>query len=299
MTTISAEQVKKSLIDLSEYDLDLTGPDVVQTGELPGRVARILTTESGYCVLYGTNKILAREGLDIQADRVKAYELLESVFKSAIGQIETLKFSVTPRPMTFGKMDVDGYNLNEAFSHDGNIQSRAFMTSKCIHFDAATPFIGNIYGPNENITGGHPLICDVRSFCRDRGLRAATLVENIPNNYNIAIKEEFYEDLKNNYSFALEINIDTDIIIIILLNEIDFGVAHGATDPHKRFGDQPARRPIRHFEYQYGEESHYEEWYGHYGLGMLTATDYQGENLSLDYHHPARQPFNHLIRVDN
>jgi putative PIG3 family NAD(P)H quinone oxidoreductase len=299
MTGVSAEQVEKSLIDISGYDLDLSGPDVLQTGELPERIIRLLTSESGYCVLYGTNKILASHGLDIHADRMKAYELLESVFKSAVGQIDMREFSVTPRPMTFTKMDVDGYNLNESFSHDGNIASRAFMTSKCLHFDAATPFIGNIYGPNENIGGGHPVICDVKSFCRDRGLRASQLVENIPNNYNIAIKEEFYEDLKDNYSFGLQLNLDTDIIIVILLNEIDFGVAHGATNPYKHFADKPAKRPIRHFEYLYAEENHYDEWYGYYGLGMLPASDYQGENLSLDYHQPARQPYQNLVRVNN
>jgi hypothetical protein len=299
MTAISTERVSRSLIDISGYELDLGGPDVMQGGELPGRIARRLTEDSGYCVLHGTNKILARQGLDVRTDRVKAYELLESVFKSALAQIDMRAFSVTPRSMTFASMDVDGYNLNQNFSHDGNVASRAFMTSKCLHFDAATPFIGNVYGPNENIGGGHPVICDVKSFCRDRGIEPRRLVENIPNNYNIAIREEFYEDLRENYSFGLEVNIDTDIIIVILLNEIDFGVAHGATDPYKHNADQPAKRPIRHFEYQYAEEDHYGEWYGYYGLPMLPASDYQGENLSLDYHQPASHPFDHLIRVAN
>lgn len=299
MTGIRAEQVAASLVDIGGYDLDLGGPDVTQSGELPDRVARLLTAETGYCVLYGTNKILARHGLDVGADRERAYELLESVFKSAIARIDMREFSVTPRPMTFAKMDVDGYNINQAFSHDGNIASRAFMTSKCLHFDAATPFIGNIYGPNENIGGGHPVICDVKSFCRDRGLRPRQLVENIPNNYNIAIREEFYEDLKDNYSFGLQLNLDTDIIIVILLNEIDFGVAHGATDPYKPLAAEPARRPIRHFEYQYAEECHYDEWYGYYGLDLLPARDYQGENLSLHYHRPASQPYQNFVPVNN
>ena len=46
----------------------------------------------------------------------------------------------------------------------------------------------------------------------------------------------------------------------MLLNEIEFGVAHGATDPAKSRSDVPARRPIRHFEYRYADESHYAEW---------------------------------------
>src|SRR5687768_11647229 len=114
---VNARHVKKSLLDISAYDLDLNGPDITQTGELPARVAQLLTSESGYCVLYGTNKILERHGLNIHADREKGYELLESIFKSAMQQIDMSRFSVTPRAMSFTKMDVDGYNLNESFSH--------------------------------------------------------------------------------------------------------------------------------------------------------------------------------------
>jgi putative PIG3 family NAD(P)H quinone oxidoreductase len=289
----------KGLLDISQYDVALGGPEVVQTGDLPEHVARLLTEETGYCVLYGTNKVLARHGLDVRADRAVAYELLESVFKSTMARIDMLRFSITPRPMAFAQMDVDGYNLNQNFSHDGSIASRAFMTSKCLHFDAATPFIGNIYGPNENIGGGHPVICDVKQFCRDRGIAARDLVEPIPNNYNIAIRREHYDELRDHYSFGLQLNLDTDIIIVMLLNEIDFGVAHGATNPWKADQDLPARRPIRHFEYQYAEEDHYGEWYSYYGLAMLPASDYAGEELSLEYHEPARHPFDRLIHIDN
>ncbi len=296
---VPVSEPTRGLLDISQYDVTLGDPDAVQTGELPERVARLLTEETGYCVVYGTNKVLARHGLDVRADRDVAYELLESVFKSAMKHIDMPRFSVTPRPMTFAKMDVDGYNLNQNFSHDGSIASRAFMTSKCLHFDAATPFIGNIYGPNENIAGGHPVICDVKRFCRERGIAAQDLVEPIPNNYNIAIRKEHYQELKDEYSFGLQLNLDTDIIIVMLLNEIDFGVAHGATSPWKADQDLPARRPIRHFEYQYAEEDHYGEWYAYYGLAMLPAHDYEGENLSLEYHEPARHPFDRLIRVDN
>lgn len=299
MTNVSTEHVHQSLVDLGEYDLALSGPDAIETGELPARLARLLTGDAGYCVLYGTSRVLARHGLDIRADRERAYDLLESLFKSAMSQIDMHRFSVTPRAMTFAKMDVDGYNLNQNFSHDGNIASRAFMTSKCLHFDAATPFIGNIYGPNENISGGYPVICDVKRFCRDRGLAPRDLVEPIPNNYNIAIRKEYYEDLKDHYTFGLKLNLDSDIIMVMLLNEIDFGVAHGATSPGKLAADRPARRPIRHFEYQYAEEDHYAEWYGYYSLDMLLAQDYAGENLSLDYHEPPKHPFDNFIPVNN
>ena len=50
---------------------------------------------------------------------------------------------------------------------------------------------------------------------------------------------------------------------------------------------------------QYTDEEHYGEWYSYYGLEMLPASDYAGENLSLEYHEPARHPFDNLIRVGN
>lgn len=297
MTAISSDRVSRYLIDVGGLDLDLGGPDAPQPAELPERIAQILTEESGFCVLYGTHRILARHGLDLHADRVRAYELLESVFKSALARIDMSRFSVVPHAMSFGSMDVDGYNLNQNFSHDGNVASRAFMTSRCLHFDAATPFIGNVYGPNENIVGGYPVICDVKSFCSDRGVAPRELVENIPNNYNIAIRDEYYDELRDGYSWGVQLDLDGDVSIVILLNEIEYGVAHGATDPWKRDAGLPSRRPIRHFEYQYGEESHYDDWYRYYGLDMLPASDYQGENLSLDYHRPAGRPFDQLIPV--
>ena len=167
---VPSEHIEQSLIDVAGYQVTLSGQE--EYGEVGARVARLLTDTTGYCVVYGTNRVLARNGLDIRVDRQRAYELLEGVFKAAMSRIDMRRYSVTPRPMTFASMDVDGYNLNQNFSHDGNIASRAFMTSKCLHFDAATPFVGNIYGPNDNISGGHPVICDVRRFCRDRGLSA-------------------------------------------------------------------------------------------------------------------------------
>jgi hypothetical protein len=298
MTRISTDQIKSSLIDLSQYDVRLHRPDPVQGNELPQRVARMLSGEPGWCVVHGTGKVLARHRVDAHAQAEAGYALLESLFKAALAMIDFRQFSVTPRPMTLAKMDVDGYNMNKAFSHDGKVEGREFMTAKCIHFDAATPFVANIYGPTRNIRGGHPLICDVKRYCRDTGRQPGRLVENIPNNYNIVIKRDFYEELRRDYSFALDLDVENDIIMVMLLNEIEFGVAHGATDPFKCIASEPACRPIRHFEYQYAEESHYEEWYRHYGLAMAPAKDYQGENLSLDYYQSALTPFQTVIRVN-
>jgi hypothetical protein len=295
MTQPDVGQIKSALIDISQYSPKLGEID----GELLSKVAKCLSGDLGFCVCYGVNKVLAGVGLDVFANREQGYTLLESIFRSALALIDVSKFSVTPRPMTLASMDVDGFNLNQSFSHDGQVAARAFMTAKCLHFDAATPFIANIYGPNENISGGYPLICDVRRFCQDRRLSAARLVENIPNNYNVAIKSNVYDELLDEYSFALKANLDSDILIVMLLNEIQFGLAHGATDSQKCTAEAPSRRPIRHLEYQYGEESHYEEWYRHYGLDILVAKDYAGENLSLHYHAPARKSFENLVELAN
>jgi hypothetical protein len=294
MNRIDMEQVKSSLIDISPYDLTLGGIDAVQQGELPDRVARALV--AGYCVCHGTHKVLARHGLDLRADRTQAYELLESLFRSALARIDMRPYAVTPREMTLGHMDVDGYNLNRSFSHDGQIAARAFMTAKCVHFDAATPFIANIYGPNKNVKDGLPLICDVRRFCRQKGLAPASIVDNLPNNYNIAVKTEFYEELLHEYSFSYDLDLENDIIVVMLLNEIEYGFAHGATDPQPRVPGEPVERPIRHIEQQYTNEVHYDEWYAHYGLKITPAHDYAGENLSMHYG-PGRRTFENIIPV--
>ena len=298
MNRLDITQARQAFVDVNEYDVDLGGAQVAQSDELPRKVAALLSTGPGYCVCYGTNNVLARHGFDIRENREIAYGLLESLFHSAMALIDLQRYSVVPHVMSLGTMDVDGFNLNQNFSHDGSVQSRAFMTSKCIHFDAATPFIANIYGPNENIGGGHPLICDVRQYCRDHNVQPRDLVDNIPNNYNIVLKENVYSVLKTDYSFALDVDIDNDIVGIMLLNEINFGIAHGATQPYKLVADAPSKRPIRHIEYQFSEEPHYEDWFAFYGLPMKPASDYAGENLSLDYYQPAAEPFDRLVPVN-
>jgi hypothetical protein len=282
MKRLDMDQVNRSLIDISLHAPALGGPEQAQHGELVERIAGALS--AGFCVAHGAGRVLAANGL-------------ESLFRAALAAIDVARFSVTPRPMSLARMDVDGFNLNQSFSHDGQIAARAFMTAKCIHFDAATPFIANIYGPNDNVRDGLPLICDVNRYCRERGLAPAALVENIPNNYNVAIKREFYDDLLHDYSFAYDLDLDDDIVIVMLLNEIEHGFAHGATDPQRAVDDRPVQRPIRHIEMQYAEEAHYEEWYAHYGLPMTAARDYAGENLSLQYHGPAQRPFRNVVAV--
>jgi hypothetical protein len=297
MPSTIIEDAKKASINLADHPVVLDGPTAEQPAVLIETVAKLLSAGPGFCVAYGTAAVLARHGISIRQSQDVAHDLLESVFRGAMKLIAFEEFTVTPRPMTLAHMDVDGFNLNGDFSHDGSVQSRAFMTSKCIHFDAATPFIANTYGLNENIGGGHPLICDVRQYCLDKGVDAADLVEAIPNNYNVAIREAPYQELLDEYSVALDVDIDNDIVMIMLLNEIAYGVAHGATPPFKIDPAAECRRPIRHFEYQFGEEAHYVEWYGRYKVPMVQATDYAGENLSLDYHNSSPRPFDRLVRI--
>ncbi|MDJ0628379.1 MAG: hypothetical protein QNJ44_08985 [Rhodobacter sp.] len=291
------EDIKIASIDLADFPVTLGGAQSDQPEALSAKIAQLLTEGPGFAVAYNSRGALAREGLEIRENTDTALGLLESVFRGAMATIDFDRFSVVPEPMELAHMDVDGYNLNGDFSHDGKIDSRAFMTSKCIHFDAATPFVANTYGLNENIGGGHPLLCDVRGYCRDRGIDPAEVVEAIPNNYNVAIREAHYDALLDEYSAALDVDIDNDMIVVMLLNEVAYGVAHGATTPYKRDPEQPARRPLRHFEYQFGEEDHYVAWYAHYGVPMVEAHDYAGENLNLDYHKPAAKPYDRLVSI--
>lgn len=297
MASTIQTDIRDAAIDLSEWNVSLDGPFAEQPTELTEKVAALLTGAPGFAVAYGSRGVLAKHDLELRSHRNKAYELLESVFRGAMGRIDFARFAIVDRPMNLAHMDVDGFNLNKDFSHDNQIASRAFMTAKCIHFDAATPFIANIYGPTDNIEGGHPVLSDVRSYCRDYAVQPSEVVDFIPNNYNVVIRNEHYDAIMKDYSIALEIDIETDIIVIMLLNEIAFGLAHGATAPAKRDATKPARRPLRHFEYQFSDEQDYETWYNHYRIPMVTAHDYAGENLSLDYYGTAKRDFDKLVKI--
>ncbi|WP_404368860.1 hypothetical protein AB5I39_15590 [Sphingomonas sp. MMS24-J45] len=295
MATSLEHNIRDAAIDLSAYAVSLDGADAPQPDVLTERIAAHLTGTPGFAILYATRQVLAAHGLDIAEHRDAAYALLESVFRGAMARIEFRRFTVVDRPMALASMDVDGFNLNGGFSHDNKIESRAFMTSKCLHFDAATPFVANIYGLNENIGGGHPLLSDVRAYCRDHGVKPSEVVDAIPNNYNVVIAPAHYAAIRDQYTVGLDIDIDTDMIAILLLNEVAFGVAHGATAPYRIDESRPARRPLRHFEYQFEAEDDYVTWYGHYDVPMVEAKDYAGENLSLDYYEPA--PFDRFVRI--
>ncbi len=295
MATSLEWNIRDAAVDLSAYTVSLDGPDARQPDVLTERIAAHLTGTPGFAILYATRDVLAGHGLDIGDHRDTAYALLESVFRGTMARIDFRRFTVVDRPMALASMDVDGFNLNGGFSHDQKIESRAFMTSKCLHFDAATPFVANIYGLNENIGGGHPLLSDVRGYCRDHAVPPSDVVDAIPNNYNVVISPAHYAKIRDHYTVGLDIDIDTDMIAILLLNEVAFGVAHGATAPFRKDESKPARRPLRHFEYQFESDGDYVAWYGHYDVPMVEAKDYAGENLSLDYYEPA--PFDRFVKI--
>jgi len=297
MASSIEKDIQDAAINLAAFDVSLDGPEASQPDALMKRVAAHLTGTPGFAIAYGTRDVLARRGLDIANHRDSAYALLESVFRGAMARIDFRRFVVVDRSMKIAHMDVDGFNLNGDFSHDNKVESRTFMTSKCIHFDAATPFIANIYGLNENIRGGHPLLSDVRGYCRDHNVPPSQVVDAIPNNYNVVIWREHYKKIRDHYTAALDVDIDTDMIIIMVLNEIAFGIAHGATTPYRKDRSKPARRPLRHYEYQFDAEADYVAWYDHYSIPMMEAKDYSGENLSLDYYEPASSPFNTYVKI--
>ena len=117
MNKISVDEIRRSLVDVSEYDVTLGGPDAEQSPALLARVADRIGLEAGYCVCYGTNKVLARHGLDLHRDAETAYALLESIFKGALARLDLQQFNVTPWAMTSPKL----FWLAAGWTHASNV----------------------------------------------------------------------------------------------------------------------------------------------------------------------------------
>jgi hypothetical protein len=282
MTQAHAARVHDSLIDVSRFPTDLAdaeslAPDLA----LVEAVLLAVERRHGFAVLHGANRILQAHGHDVHAESGAelARRYYEAVFRAAVATLDLAHYS--PVKIAYdriAKMDVDGYNKNKSFTPNGDhTESREFVTTKCVHFDAATPFIVNIYGPNQNIKGGLPMICDTRAFCADKGIDSRALIENIPNNYNVAVKQEYCEEILQRYSFALDVDLSDDVVAVVLFNEVVGGVAHAATQPERADTTQPARRPIRHIEFQVATTEDLKAWYDFYGLGLDKATDAKAE----------------------
>jgi hypothetical protein len=278
MNHANASRVTESIIDVSKFpfDLDQAGsapPDATLVDAVVHAVGR----KNGFAVLHGANKLLGARGLDVHSEigAEAARRHYEAVFRSAVPRFDLSRYSpVKVAYDRIARMDVDGYNPNKHFTpNSDHTESREFVTTKCVHFDAATPFIANIYGPNQNIRGGLPMICDTRAFCADKGIDSKALIENIPNNYNVAVKLEYCEEILDRYSFALDVDLDNDVVAIVLYNEVIGGVAHAATQPERADATRPARRPIRHVELQVATTEDLKAWYEFYGLGLTKAVD--------------------------
>ena len=210
-----------------------------------------------------------------EQDAAVARDYLESIFRSLAAAVDVTKY--TPVVMGYDRvasMDVDGYNKNEHFTpNSDHTTSRAFLTTKCVHFDAATPFIGNVYGPNTNISGGKPIVCNTRDYCSDTGTDPADLVELMPHSYNVAVKEQYSDAILTDYSVAVDVDLSNDLVMIVLFNEVTGGLAHAGSAPqladpqHPRQAADPAHRvPVRL------DGADLQKWYTHYRLDMPEVT---------------------------
>jgi hypothetical protein len=282
MNHANASRFHESLIDVSKFPADLEQVDsATPDAALVDAVVHAVERKHGFAVLHGANQLLAARGQDVHAEAgaEAARRYYEAVFRTAVARLDLSRYSpVKVAYDRIAKMDVDGYNKNKSFTpNSDHTESREFVTTKCVHFDAATPFIANIYGPNQHIKGGLPMICDTRAFCKDKGIDSRALIENIPNNYNVAVKQEYCEEILRRYSFALDVDLDSDVVAIVLFNEVIGGVAHAATPPERADATRPARRPIRHVEFQVATTEDLKAWYDFYGLGLTRAVDNQAE----------------------
>jgi hypothetical protein len=273
MSTSIKDVVKQALVDISGYPTELVdGRFASVSSDLTARLIDLVANGAGLAVCHGTDILLARHGMDIhrESDAGVARDYLESVFRAFAAEVDVAKHS----PVVMGydrvaSMDVDGYNKNTRFTpNSDHTESREFLTTKCVHFDAATPFIGNAYGPYTNIAGGLPIICDTREFCASNGIDPADLLELMPHSYNVAVKQEYADRILADYSVAVDVNLLDDMILVVLNNEVAGGLAHAGTMPELADPAKPGKRPLRHIEFQFPDSEFLNTWYRHYHLDI-------------------------------
>ncbi|MEN3308474.1 MAG: hypothetical protein V7603_4676 [Micromonosporaceae bacterium] len=271
------EIVKLSMVDVSDHDAELVDGELRAVGDaLTARLVDLVADGAGLAVCHGAGALLARHGMDVhrEGDAAVARDYLESIFRDFAATVDVSKHS----PVVMGydrvaKMDVDGFNKNLHFTpNSDHTTSREFLTTKCVHFDAATPFIGNVYGPNTNIAGGLPIVCNTREYCSTNGVDPADLVELMPHSYNVAVKERYSEAILADYSVAVDVDLQNDLVMVVLNNEVTGGLAHAGSMPHLADPRQPGKRPIRHIEFQFAEGADLAKWYRHYRLSVPEVT---------------------------
>jgi hypothetical protein len=273
MSIPNKDLVTQAAVDVAEYPAGLAdGQFRAVSDDLTGRLISLVADGSGLAVCYGTAALLARHGMDIgrESDAAVGRDYLESVFRAFAAAVDVAKHS----PVVMGydrvaSMDVDGYNKNTHFTPNADhTQSREFLTTKCVHFDAATTFIGNIYGPYTNITGGLPIICDTRQFCVSAGIDPADLLELMPHSYNVAVKEAYADRILAGHATAVDADLRRDMVLVVLNNEVAGGLAHAGSAPGLADPGKPGRRPLRHMEFQFPDGEFLNAWYRHYRLGI-------------------------------
>jgi len=303
---LTKELIKSSIFDISEFETPFEQGKfkVDDEGFYTKAYDFISDRNRGVCILHGMDKLLERYDMDIlnPEHAVLAREFYEEIFKTVMSKVKVDDYSPVDMNYThIVTLAVDGYNVNKSFSANEDIAStREFVTTKCIHFDSATPFVGNIYGPNINIQGGMPVICNTRQYCIDKEVDPKTLIENIPNNYNVAVKKDHYKEILESYSYGLPFDLSKDMIIIMLYNEVVGGMAHAGTPPLKKDENAPALRPITHMEYQMGTFDNLRKWFDYYSLDLDICTDQKGDrvNLTLDYHKQNIKTFDKVVKID-
>ncbi|MEE9453257.1 MAG: hypothetical protein V3V13_02580 [Paracoccaceae bacterium] len=303
MNYLDSNNTNEAFIDLTTRDISLIDGKLVDAdSHLTTEIARLISASNGYAICHNMKGILAKNGMDIhnESDAEIGRLFYEDIFRKANALFDVTDYSVvkSARYSHIAKMDADGFNPNVNFSpNTDHTESREFVTTKCIHFDAATPFIANLYGPNENISDGYPIVCDTKRFCENKGIDPRSLIENIPNNYNVAVRAEYYEEILNDYSFGIKLDFTDDLVMVALFNEVVGGVAHAATPPGKTDASKTAKRPIRHIEYQFADAGSLKLWYDFYGLDLDKATDQDDEivKMVLDYHGSNQKPYDNFV----
>jgi hypothetical protein len=304
MNKLSHRDIKRSLVNISQYGIIFKGDDFYESHEqLTNKLTSLLSEERGYAVLYGVKEVLVESGLTVNDPNIahKVRKFFKEIFEKATSNIDFDKFSANIRQYgpTCNTL-VDGFNMNYDFTVSEDVASRDMFTTKCIHFDGNSPFIANIYGPFENIQDGLPIISDVNSFCCDYSVDVKSIIENIPESYGVAISERYYEEILQDYSFAIKADLNDDILMVAIYNQIQGGIAHAAITPSKFDDALPAKRPIYHLEYDLKNLEDYERWYEYYGLKFHTAKSVESDfsGYGLDYHGNLKKPFSNFVIID-
>lgn len=171
---------------------------------------------------------------------------------------------VNPLGVSFQTIEYgfDGFNANQGYQPYAEMQVRdGFVSTKCIHFDAAEPIATNIYGPCVNIAGGFPVIADAMMYCRDEGLRIGDIVERLEG-YPVSFRAPHYRRLVEDYSIAFDVEMKSDTPCLITLNDIlAGGIAHGATVARPRNSTDASKRPLWHIAFDYERLADIDRWY--------------------------------------